>query len=251
MGYWLSVTSRNWFVYLYSLTYVWSHFARSPLNQPQLIMSSNTIRSWPSHESSSRAVEDRSSTAGRSSATTRSPGIVQESESQENECTICYEVTTSSEYCTVQPCGHVFDYTCIMRWLESQWRSTGQIIRLTCPLCRRLIHHLRHQYDEERSTYRTLDLRHHFRNERPEERSQLDVFTRNDDIQREYINETRRRMSTPALAIDGRNRGNGMLEALIPVVCPNKKKAYRQQLNLTSLHWKQMLRRLEELRNGI
>ncbi|KAE8451520.1 hypothetical protein EG329_003593 [Mollisiaceae sp. DMI_Dod_QoI] len=76
------------------------------------------------------------------------------SEPEPEECAICYETITA--YSTIQPCGHAYDYTCIIPWFETRWANSSDLNSLTCPLCRRLVLRVRHTFNEARTQYSSI-----------------------------------------------------------------------------------------------
>jgi hypothetical protein len=59
------------------------------------------------------------------------------SKPEEEDCSICQSSFSSRS--TLQPCGHKFDFRCIMTWLEEVFRSKNNASELNCPLCRQRI----------------------------------------------------------------------------------------------------------------
>jgi len=89
------------------------------------------------------------------------------------KCTICWE--TFSSRATLMPCGHTFDFECILPWFQSVVQASRRGIILPCPICQQHAKFIRHSYTPS-GRFSTMDLIMYFTRNRW--RSQADLHQR-------------------------------------------------------------------------
>ncbi|KAE9370384.1 hypothetical protein N431DRAFT_342650 [Stipitochalara longipes BDJ] len=70
-------------------------------------------------------------------------------------CIICWEPFTTRA--TLMPCGHEYDFECILPWFQSVVQQSRRDVILPCPLCRQHAKFIKHAYTSS-GKFSTFDL---------------------------------------------------------------------------------------------